>query len=172
MKVAFASHRCFVVFIFAATFARRLRAVATVGRRQMPATRIGLRPTRIYTNVDYQLTFIRRHARGSVAPRRTFTSLYLLHVCPYSCSPEGAYSCPAAGGHSCLGATAKARSADSGAGHPAKAAVYDLVSYKWVSGWVCRRTSRGDGTRRRKSRLRDSPRAKISWSREAQNLSA
>ena len=27
------------------------------------------------TNVDYQLTFIRRHARGSVAPRRTFTSL-------------------------------------------------------------------------------------------------
>ena len=50
MKVAFASPRCFVVFVFAATFARRLRAVATVGRRQMPATRIGLRPTRIYTN--------------------------------------------------------------------------------------------------------------------------
>ena len=62
-----------------ATFARRLRVVSTVGRRQMPATRIGLRPTRIY---ECRLSIdIYQASRQGV--RRSATDIHITIIAPW-----------------------------------------------------------------------------------------
>jgi len=57
LKVALMSRLLYEDYLGAATFARRRRVVSTFGLRQMPAPRIGLRPTRIFTNEGSLVTF-------------------------------------------------------------------------------------------------------------------